>query len=412
MSVNKDLELLAPAGDLEKLRAAIKFGADAVYMAGDRFGMRKAAKNFDKDQLRQAVEMAHENGVGIHITLNIVPHGEDFVGFNDYVHFLEEIGVDAVIVSDPGVFMRVKEESDLEIHISTQASITNADTANFWHQLGAKRVVLARELSIEEIRQLRADTDPSLELEVFVHGAMCISYSGRCLLSNYMTGRDANQGDCAQSCRWKYHLVEEKRPGEYFLIGEDENGSFIMNSKDLCLLPELPQLIDAGVKSFKIEGRVKSQYYVSTVVHAYREALDSIQAGKFDEDLADKLVNELKKTSHRHFTKGFFYAKPDENSQNYETTSYSQSYDFIGVVKDYDEERKRALIEERNKFHPGDQVEIFGAQPGYIQFQIDDIFSEDEEPLETANQPRELYWINCPEKVEAGDLMRRAVEEN
>lgn len=243
---NRNIELLAPAGDLEKLQAAIKFGADAVYLAGDTFGMRKAAKNFGSDQLREAVKLSHDNGVKIHVTLNIVPHNEDFEGFEDYVRFLEEIGVDAVIVSDPGVFSIVKELTNLEIHISTQASVTNSATVNFWHQLGAKRVVLARELSLEEIKQIRAESHPDIDLEVFVHGAMCISYSGRCLLSNYMAGRDANQGDCAQSCRWKYNLVEEKRPGEYFPIEDTEDGTFIMNSKDLCLLPELEELIEAG----------------------------------------------------------------------------------------------------------------------------------------------------------------------
>ncbi len=410
--VSKNIELLAPAGDLEKLKAAIKFGADAVYLAGDTFGMRKASKNFGHDQLREAIVLCHANGVKMHVTLNIVPHDEDFEGFDDYVKFLEEIGVDAVIISDPGVFSRVKELTNLEIHISTQASVTNSATVNFWHSLGAKRVVLARELSIEEIKQIRADSHPDMDLEVFVHGAMCISYSGRCLLSNYMAGRDANQGDCAQSCRWKYNLVEEKRPGEYFPIEDTTDGTFIMNSKDLCLLPELEELIEAGVMSFKIEGRVKSQYYVSTVIHAYRQALDLIQAGDFEQAKALELVKELEKTSHRHFTKGFYYGKPGSSAQNYETTSYSQTYEFIGVVKEYDEINKLVLVEERNKFEPGDVVEIFGSSPGFIEFTIEHILDENKQPLELANVPRNLYWINCPYKVEAGDLMRRELDQS
>lgn len=404
---NDQLELLAPAGDLEKLEAALRFGADAVYLAGQRFGMRKASKNFDEAQLRAAVAMAHEKGAKIHITLNIVPHDEDMIGIEDYVRYLDDIGVDAVIVSDPGIFMKVKAHSSLPIHISTQASVTNAETVNFWHKLGAKRVVLARELSIDEIRQIRERISPEMELEAFVHGAMCISYSGRCLLSNYMTGRDANQGDCAQACRWKYRLVEENRPGEYYPIGEDENGTFIMNSKDLCLLEELEALIDAGVTSFKVEGRVKTQYYVATVIHAYRQALDAISAGCFTEELKQALLQELGKTSHRAFTKGFFYGRPGASGQNYESTSYIQPYDFIGVVKAYDPESGRALIEERNRMAVGDTIEIFGAEPGYMKLAIGAMWDEADRPIDGINVPRALFWMAVPKPVVPGDLLRR-----
>lgn len=407
MPAKTKVELLAPAGDPEKLEAAIKFGADAVYLAGDRFGMRKAAKNFDEDRLKEAVDLAHSQGVAVHVTLNILPHDKDFDGFEDYLLLLDRLKVDAVIVSDPGVFSLVRKLTDLDIHISTQASVTNAETVNFWHSLGAKRIVLARELSLEEIRHIRRHTDPEMELEVFVHGAMCISYSGRCLLSNYLTGRDANQGDCAQACRWKYNLVEEKRPGEFFPIAEDEGGTFIMNSKDLCLLPDLPDLIEAGVTSFKIEGRVKSQYYVSTVIHAYREALDLIGQGAFNNRESDRLVRELEKTSHRHFTKGFLYGNPGEAGQNYETSSYVQTHEFVGVVKDFDPAMGRVLIEERNKIEVGDRVEIFGSQPGYLEYLVREIFDRAGNPVDNANVPKELFWINCPEPVEAGDLMRR-----
>lgn len=404
---NNRLELLAPAGDMEKLRAAVKFGADAVYLAGEAFGMRKASKNFSKEDLCEAVEFAHKNNVKVHVTLNIIPHEKEFTGLKDYILFLDNIKVDAVIVSDPGIFMEVKKNSNIDIHISTQASVTNAETIKFWSMLGAKRVVLARELTIDEIREIRKKIPEDMELETFVHGAMCISYSGRCLLSNYMTGRDANQGDCAQACRWKYNLVEEKRPGEYFPVVEDKDGTFIMNSKDLCLLPELSELIDAGVTSFKIEGRVKTQYYVSTVIHAYRQALDLITEGKFTEEKIDYLLNELSKTSHRHFTKGFFYGNPKAGGQSYETSAYLHSYDFVGAVKAYDEEKKCALIEERNKISIGDKLEIFGSAAGYQEVEIDKIWKENWEEVFEANVPRNLFWIKVNEPVEEGDLIRK-----
>ena len=326
------VELLAPAGDMEKLKAAIKFGANAVYMAGNNFGLRKNSKNFDKDELKKAVDYAHEHGVRCHITMNIVPHDNDLDGIIEYIKYLDEIGVDALIISDPGIFNIAKENSNIDLHISTQASVTNSHTINFWYNLGAKRVILARELSLDEIIEIRKNVPKDLEIECFIHGAMCISYSGRCLLSNYMTGRDANRGDCAHACRWKYALQEEKRPGEYYPIAEDENGTFIMNSKDLCLIDEIDKLIEAGVNSFKIEGRMKTVFYVATVIRSYRQAIDAYYNGTYNEEVSKKYKDEIKKASHRHFTKGFFYNKADSNSQIYENSSYIRNYDFIAVV--------------------------------------------------------------------------------
>lgn len=404
------LELLAPAGDYDKLVTAIHYGADAVYLAGERFGMRKASKNFDQETLKKSVAYAHERGVKVHVTLNIVPHDEDMVGLEEYIAFLENVGVDAVIVSDLGVMQAVREHSNLDIHVSTQASATNARTLQVYHQLGAKRVVLARELSLDEIREIRNNTPADLELEVFVHGAMCISYSGRCLLSNYMAGRDANQGDCAQACRWKYHIVEEKRPGQYFPIVEDEGGTFIMNSKDLCLMEELPQLIEAGVTSFKIEGRVKTQYYVGTIVRSYRQALDAIAKDSFDDKAREALLDEIKKASYRDFTKGFFYGKPTEEAQNYDSSAYIRTFDFIGQVVGLRDDGK-ALVEVRNKFVVGDEVECFGRGPEIVRFAIDSIEKEDGESISVANVPKQIVALSVPGEVAIGDMLRMEVEK-
>lgn len=403
----RQVELLAPAGDPEKLKSGLHFGADAFYLGGPSLGMRKASKNFDWEDLEAAVQLAHAGGKRVHVTLNIVPHDKDLEGLDDYIDFLQQIGVDAVIVSDPGIFMAIRRQSTIPIHVSTQASVTNTATVKFWQDLGAARVILARELSLEEIRAIRQGVGPDLELECFVHGAMCISYSGRCLLSNYMTGRDANQGDCAQACRWKYHLVEEKRPGEYFPITEGPEGTFIFNSKDLCLLDRLPDLLEAGINSFKLEGRVKSQFYVSTIVKVYREALDALAQGHWDQDLIDRLMAELSKTSHRAYTQGFFAGRPGPEGQNYESTSYIQDYDFLGLVLAYDPGHGRALLEERNRFRPGDHVELMTRKPGFLEFDLPAIFDETGEAVAEANVPQKRFWIPVPEPVEAGDLLRR-----
>lgn len=408
----KQVELLAPAGDLDKLKTAIDYGADAVFMAGEEFGLRTASKNFSNDQILEAVKYVHERDKKLYITMNIIAHEVDFERLDDYVEFLDHAGVDGVIVADPGIFMRIKQKApNLEQHISTQASITNAETVNFWYQLGARRVVLARELSIDEIRNIRANIADDMELEVFVHGAMCISYSGRCLLSNYFTHRDANHGDCAQSCRWKYRLVEETRPGEYYPIEENERGTFIFNSKDLCLIEYIDQLVDAGVASLKIEGRVKTQFYVATVVRAYRIALDAYEKGEYTDDLKQYLLEEVKKASYRDFTTGFFLGKPTDVDQNYDSSAYIRGYDFLGTVLDYDETSGKATIEQRNKFVIGDEVEVFGPYKDFHKFTITEIEDEDGQAIEMANKAKQIVKIKVDKKIFKGDMLRRKVDE-
>ena len=408
---DKKVELLAPAGDMERLEAAVKFGANAVFMAGDSFGLRANAKNFDREAMKKAVDYAHENGVNVHITMNIVPHDEDMVGIEDYLKYLDEIGVDALIISDPGIFSIAKELTDIDLHVSTQASVTNSATVNFWYNMGAKRVILARELSLDEIIEIRHNTPKDLEIEVFVHGAMCISYSGRCLLSNYMTGRDANRGDCAQACRWKYSIQEENRPGEYYPIEEDGSGTYIMNSKDLCLIDELDKLIEAGIDSFKIEGRMKTAFYVATVIRSYRQVIDAYYEGNYNEETVQKYFNELQKASHRHYTKGFFHKKPDGEDQIYENSSYIRKYDFIGTVLAYNSDTKEAIIEQRNRFFPGEEIEIFGNSKDFYEYKITSMRNEKGEELEVANKPKEKIYMTIDLPLEEGDMLRRVISE-
>ena len=409
---NKKVELLAPAGDFEKLQTAIKFGADAVYLAGDSFGLRANAKNFNDEELKKAVEYAHSKDVRVHVTMNIMPHDGDMTGIVQYLGHLNTIGIDALIISDPGIFNLAKKHTDIDLHISTQASVTNSATVNFWYEMGAKRVILARELSLKEITEIRANTPKDMEIECFIHGAMCISYSGRCLLSSYMTGRDANRGDCAQPCRWKYSLQEETRPGEYYPIEEDGNGgTFIMNSKDLCLIEEVDKLIEAGIDSFKIEGRMKTPFYVATVIRSYRQVIDAYYDGNFSKELAEKYFEEINKASHRHFTKGFFYNKPDETDQIYGTSSYIRNYDFIGLVKAYDKDTKIATIEQRNRFFKGDHIEIFGNSKDFYDFEIDYMEDENGEEIEVANKPKQLIRIKIDLPLEVGDILRKEIEK-
>lgn len=410
--MDNKVELLAPAGDRERLETAIKFGADAVYLAGNNFGLRKNAKNFDNNELRDAVNYAHQHKVRVHITMNIVPHDQDLEGIVEYIKELEDIGVDALIISDPGIFQIAKDNCNIDLHISTQASVTNSATINFWYSMGAKRVILARELSLEEILQIRKNVPKDLEIECFIHGAMCISYSGRCLLSNYMTGRDSNRGDCAHACRWKYSIQEEKRPGEYYPIEEDENGTFIMNSKDLCLLEDIDKLIEAGINSFKIEGRMKTVFYVATVIRSYRQAIDEYYEGTFNSSVAEKYVNEIKKASHRYFTKGFLYGKPNSEAQIYENSSYIRNYDFVGLVLDYDKDKKIATIEQRNRFFLNDEVEIFGNSRDFYTLVIDNMKNLKNEDVEVANKAKEILLVNIDLPLEKGDILRKAIEKN
>ena len=362
-------ELLAPAGSLEKLKTAIMYGADAVYIGGEAFSLRVAAENFSIEDMKHGLEYAHSRGKKVYLTANIIPHNKDIDEFYEFVRQIRPMGFDAVLVADLGIFDILRTEApEIPIHISTQANNVNYKSAEFWHKLGAKRVVLAREMSFEEIKQIRDKTPQSLELEAFVHGAMCISYSGRCLLSNYMTQRDANMGACAHPCRWNYSLVEKTRPGEYMDIYENERGSFIFNSKDLCLIEYIPQLIESGITSFKIEGRVKTSYYAATVVKAYREEIDRYLDNPAGYTFDKSQLEELCKVSHRPYSTGFFLNKPNSSSQVYTDSSYIRDYDLIGIVTDYDAENKIATISQRNRFFKGDEIEIIQPKkPFYTQ---------------------------------------------
>lgn len=410
----KKVELLAPAGDLEKFKTAIQYGADAVYLAGDKLGLRTASKNLSLDDIKEATKIAHDLDKKVYLTLNVISHNKDLEGVDEYIQSLDEAGVDAFIVSDPGVFQKVKTLApSKEIHISTQANITNTATVEFWKSLGADRVILARELSLEEIKEIKNEVKDSIMIETFVHGAMCMSYSGRCLLSNFMTGRSANMGDCAHPCRYKYYLMEETRPGEYYPITEDEKGSYIMNSKDLCMINYIPELIEAGVDSFKIEGRVKSEYYVATVINQYRRAIDDyyedIEKYKYNRD-NNIYLEEIMKVSHRDFTTAFFFGDVKEASLTYDNSSYIRLYDFIARVLDYDEDKKLMKVQERNKFSIGDEVEIFGPK-FYDKFIINKIYDENMNEVDNINTPMKEAYIPYDKKVEYNYMIRRKANE-
>ncbi|SCG83272.1 putative protease [Proteiniborus sp. DW1] len=405
-------ELLAPAGDLEKLKMAIIYGADAVFLGGEAFGLRASSKNFSIDQIKEGLEFAHNRGRKVYVTLNIIPHNEDMEGLPEYVKTLNDIGVDAVIVSDPGVVTVVKENApNMEIHLSTQANTTNYLSANFWYKVGVKRIVLARELSMDEIKEIISKTPPELEIETFIHGAMCISYSGRCLLSNYMASRDANRGECAQSCRWKYNLVEEKRPSEYYPIYEDEQGTFIMNSKDLCMIEHIPELIDSGITSFKIEGRMKSPYYVATVVRAYRMAIDEYLADPSNYQFNPKWLEEVKKASHRDHTTGFYFGKPSGNEQLYTSSSYIRTYDFLGVVLGYNSDTGIATVEQRNRIFVGDNIEVFGPYKEHFNQIIEKMWDKDDKEISVAPHAQQIIKVKMDKPVEAWDIIRKPREE-
>lgn len=405
------IELLAPAGDMNKLKTAVEYGADAIYLGGESFGLRKASKNFSMEDIEEASKYLHDRGKKLHVTVNIIPHNEDIVGIEDYVRQLYDRGVDAIIVSDPGMFMRIRESiPEMPIHISTQGSVTNSSTVAFWQKLGAERVVLARELSLKEIKEIIRD-NKNIEIETFAHGAMCMSYSGRCLLSNYMTGRDANMGDCAQPCRYKYHLVEEKRPGEYFPIEEHDEGTFIMNSKDLCMIEHIDDLIDSGISSLKIEGRVKSEYYLATVIRSYRMAIDKYYEDRENYKFDPYLLNEIKKVSHRDFTTGFFYNKANESSQVYEDNSYIRVYDFVGIVLDYDRDTKIAKIEQRNRVFKNEELEVFGPGIKHFNIKIDFMKNDKDEEIEVANHAKQIFYIKSDIDMEKGYMLRRKSNE-
>lgn len=404
----KKPELLAPAGNMEKLKMALLYGADAVYLGGKAFGLRAFGGNFTNEELQEAVDFAHKLVKKIYVTVNIFPHNSDIAKLPAYLTFLNEIKVDAILVADLGVFTLAKEYApDVELHISTQANNTNWTAVNAWAELGASRVVLAREMSLEEVKEIREKC--SVELEMFVHGAMCISYSGRCLMSNYLTGRDANRGSCAQPCRWNYALVEEKRPGQYFPVLEDERGTYIFNSKDMCLLPYLPDVIASGVDSLKIEGRMKSVHYAASVVKAYREAIDSYFASPEQFEVKKEWVEELDKVSHRAYTTGFYYGRPTEKDQIYGTSSYTQTSDFVGLVLDYDEKTGFATVEQRNNMKVGQEIEIF--QPhlaGYRQI-LQEMYNDEGEAIQVAPHPQQIVKIRMDKPVEPYGILRRDI---
>ena len=398
-------ELLAPAGDLVKLKAAVQYGADAVYIGGERFSLRAAAGNFSFEEMCEGVSYAHENGVKVYLAANIFPHQNDFDYIEDAVEEWIKAGIDAVIVSDLGLFTEIKRLAPhLEIHISTQANNVNAKTVCAWHELGAKRVVLARELNYSELVSIRNEVPASCELEMFVHGAMCISYSGRCLLSNYMTGRDGNKGACAQPCRWNYNLVEEKRPGEFFPVYEDERGTYIFNSCDLNLLPFLPQIIEAGVTSLKIEGRVKSEYYVASVTKVYREAIDAYFEDPEHFKVQDYWLEELKTVSHRSYNSGFFDGKPDETGQIYGSSSYIRDYEVVGIVISYS--NGVALIEQRNRFFAGDTVEFLPFKGKAFAQNASWLKDLDGNPIDSVPHPQMRFYMPCDIPIEPNSFVR------
>lgn len=404
----RKLELLAPAGDLEKLKIAVDYGADAVYFGGEMFSLRAGAGNLTIKEIEQGVEYAHKKNVRCHMTLNIFAHNEDIEPLENYLKSIRHIPVDAFIVSDPGVIELIKKYiPDAELHLSTQANMTNYVTANFWRSQGVKRLVLARELTLKEIKQVRENIPDDMELESFVHGAMCISYSGRCLLSNFMIDRDANRGQCAHPCRWKYKLVEEQRPGEYYPVEEDSRGTYILNSKDLCMLKYIPDIIDAGVSSAKIEGRMKSVFYVATVVSAYRKAIDSYYDDPDNYEFNLEWFDEMMKASHREFTTGFYFDKPTNEDQNYQTSAYVRDYSFTGMVKSYDEKTGMAIVEQRNKMVVGDEIEIFGPGIEFFTQKLEILQDEEGNPLESAPHPQQILKIKMEKPVSENYIIRK-----
>ncbi len=405
------IELLAPAGDLEKLKIAIDYGADAIYMAGELFGLRAGAKNFSFEEMREGLQYAHERGKKGFLTMNVFAHNDDIESMKEYLSQLKALPIDAYIVSDPGVIQMIWEIiPDAEIHLSTQANTTNYKTAAFWHQQGVKRIVLARELSFDEIKGFRENLPEEAQLEAFVQGAMCISYSGRCLLSNFMIERDANRGMCAHPCRWKYSLQEEKRPGEYYPVEEDERGTYIFNSRDLCMIEHIPDLITSGLSSLKIEGRMKSIFYVATIVGAYRKAIDAYYEQGEKYQVQPEWMEELRKVSNRHFTTGFYYRRPTNEDQNYESSAYYREYTFLGIVHDYDAATGFATVEQRNKITLGDEVEIFGPASDYFKQKIEVMLNEEGEAISEAPHAQQMLKIKVSKPVSEKFMLRKKKE--
>ena len=405
-------ELLIPASSLEVLKIAVIYGADAVYIGGEAFGLRAKAKNFSMEEMREGIRFAHDHEVKVYVTANILAHNDDLEGVREYFKeldsFAKEEKPDALIIADPGVFMIAKEVCpDIERHVSTQANNTNYETYRFWYGLGAKRVVSARELSLNEIKELRANIPDDLEIETFIHGAMCISYSGRCLLSNYFTGRDANQGACTHPCRWKYSIVEETRPNEYMPVYENERGTYIFNSKDLCMIEHIPELMESGIDSFKIEGRMKTALYVATVARTYRKAIDDY---KVSPELYKKnlpwYLDQISNCTYRQFTPGFFFGKPSDEAQIYDNNTYLKEYTYLGIVGEQNEEGLYR-IEQRNKFSVGEEIEIMKPDGENLTVTVKRIVDEDGADMESAPHPKQVLYIDLGHPLEKYDILRR-----
>ncbi len=408
---NRHPELLIPASSLEVLKTAVIFGADAVYIGGEVFGLRAKAKNFSKEDMREGIQFAHDHGVRVHVTVNILAHNQDLPGVREYLKELKELGPDALIIADPAIFMMAKEICpEIERHISTQANNTNYGTYKFWWDLGAKRVVSARELSLEEIKEIRREIPEEMEIESFIHGAMCISYSGRCLLSNYFTGRDANQGACTHPCRWKYAVVEETRPGEYMPVYENERGTYIFNSKDLCMIEHIPEMIEAGIDSFKIEGRMKTALYVATVARTYRKAIDDyLEDPKLYEKNMPWYLDQISNCTYRQFTTGFYFGKPGEESQIYDSNTYMREYTYLGIVGEVKDGLLK--IEQRNKFSVGETIEIMKANGNNPRVRVQRILDQEGNEMESAPHPKQVLYLELEgAQAEIYDILRRAEE--
>ncbi len=403
-------ELLVPAGSLEVLKVAVIFGADAVYIGGEAFGLRAKAKNFTSEEMKEGIDFAHAHGVKVYVTANILAHNSDLTDAAAYFTELADLHPDALIIADPGLFMIAKDVCpEIDIHISTQANNCNYGTFLFWHEQGASRVVTARELSLKEIGEIRKRIPADMEIETFVHGAMCISYSGRCLLSAYMTGRSANEGACTHPCRWKYAVVEEKRPGEYFPVEENERGTYIFNSKDLCMIEHIPDLFEAGIDSFKIEGRMKTALYVATVARTYRKAIDDyLEDPKVYEKNLPWYREQISRCTYRQFTTGFFYGKPDQESQIYDSNTYIREYTYLGIVGEVKD--GLCVIEQRNKFTVGEQIEIMKPNGENMEVTVRAIYNEDGERMESAPHPKQKLFVDLDIQAEVFDILRRQEE--
>ena len=404
----RPVELLIPAGSLEVLKTAVRYGADAVYIGGEAFGLRAKAHNFTIPDMKEGIAFAHEHGCKVYLTVNVFAHNRDIEGIREYFRTLREVPVDALIISDPGVFMMAKELlSDTEIHISTQANNTNYETYRFWYRMGAKRVVSARELSLEEIGEIRKHIPEDMEIESFIHGAMCISYSGRCLLSNYFTGRDANQGACTHPCRWKYAVVEEKRPGEYLPVEEDDRGTYIFNSKDLCMVEYIPEMMEAGIDSFKIEGRMKTALYVATVARTYRKAIDDYKTSpELYRSNMDYYREEISKCTYRQFTTGFYFGKTTEESQIYDSNTYIREYTYLGMVEQTDTQG-RIVLEQRNKFAVGETIEAMLFDGSNQELVVQEIRDDEGNIMESAPHPKQRLHVELGVQLPIGCILRR-----